>query len=158
MVQKAPLDFLAPVWSSHTLSASLYGRTLPQNVYGAEIAAQSVPRNPGPVPFFDPPGITYDVEAGVIYAAAVRGVYEYAPLQTATMEELTLLIRRYLLTKNTPTFGQPSYQMWTFGDQITLSRQDEDTLVGGGVVEYPYTIPSTQAPFTRCFWWRIQTA
>jgi hypothetical protein len=88
---------------------------------------------------------------------AARRAFEYAGLETATMEELRIAIRQQLLVKETPQFGNPTYRTQVVADVVTLSRDDEDTLAGGGVVEYPYTIQSTEAPFTRCFWWRISS-
>lgn len=160
MVRKEPLDFEPPVWTEYTLGTTLYGRTLPQNLYGFQIPAGPVPTSPAaPIPFLNPPAPAYFVEAGVIFAAFFRRLYELPALKTSIPEELRIFIRQQLLVRQTPTFGASTYRTDGFYEIVTLSRADEDALIAGQPVEIPYRpVLSNVAPFRRAFWWRIQRA
>lgn len=159
MVQKEPLDFRPPVWAEYTVSNTLYGRTLYQNLYAAEIESGPVPTNPAPIPFLNPPAPTYTVESGVIFVFPTRRLLEVAALQTAIPEELRITIRQELLVRQTSLLGAVTYWATAIFDVLTLSKNDEDALLAGEPVEIPYgNIVSNEAPFRRAFWWRLQKA
>lgn len=157
MVTRGDVDFRPPVWLSHILGRTIYGKTLPQNMFGAVIAAQAMPQDPAPVPFLNPPAPTYTVESGVVWAAAYRYARPYVALETATLTELVIEVYQQILVKETPLFGAATYRRYFVSDRLGFSREDEDRLLSGSVVEFAYPgIGSFTAPFRAAYWWQVQ--
>ena len=157
MVTKAPMDYRPPIWLTHTVGRTLYGKRLPQNLWGCLIATQAIPLDPAPVNYFGSPLLySYAVEAGVFWLAAGRQVLEYGGRKTAVLGELMLEVRQSLLVRET-YLGTNRYFLQTDADVITLSKDKEDLLVSGEAIEYPSVFDSSMvAPFKLAYWWRIE--